>query len=316
LLAQTAAIAADMAPMLIMLVPLGLLNCLFSAWMLADGRHANTLMEGIPAFVIAITILAFSNGGIEPLVWGTVAGAVFHLAGFAVILGRRGEIGYPRFSFRSPAWPWFWQGFGVMLAGNALMNLIAIADLFFATHLGTGAIATLSYANRMLFLILALGGTAISRATLPVFSNTQGEDSAQVHRLATRWVHLMLGLGAVAMVVVWTVAPYAVKLLFERGAFTAKDTLAVSEVLRYGAVQMPFYFAALVLVSSLVSKGKHKLVAAGAAINLVVKIAANYLLVPVLGMNGIILATGIMYMVSFAMLYFMAFSIDKSKGEA
>jgi peptidoglycan biosynthesis protein MviN/MurJ (putative lipid II flippase) len=203
-----------------------------------------------------------------------------------------------------------------MLAGNALMNLIAIADLFFATHLGTGAIATLSYANRMLFLILALGGTAISRATLPVFSNTQGEDSAQVHRLATRWVHLMLGLGAVAMVVVWTVAPYAVKLLFERGAFTAKDTLAVSEVLRYGAVQMPFYFAALVLVSSLVSKGKHKLVAAGAAINLVVKIAANYLLVPVLGMNGIILATGIMYMVSFAMLYFMAFSIDKSKGEA
>jgi putative peptidoglycan lipid II flippase len=316
LLTETAAIAADVAPVLIMLMPVGLLSCLFSAWMLADGRHVNTLMEGIPTFVVAIAILAVPTGGIGPLVWGTVVGLALHLIGLAIAVARHGKIGCPRFRCRSTAWRWFWQDFSVMLVGNSLMHLIIIADLLFAARLGTGAIATLSYANRILFLILGLGGTAISRATLPVFSNTQGQGRDQVHRLATQWVYLMLALGTAAMVVVWLVAPFAVKLLFERGEFTAKETLAVAEVLRYGAVQLPFYLAALVLVSSLVSKGMYTAVAVGAAINLIVKVAANYLFVPVLGINGIILSTGLMYMVSFAMLCFMAFSIEKRRGEA
>jgi peptidoglycan biosynthesis protein MviN/MurJ (putative lipid II flippase) len=115
------------------------------------------------------------------------------------------------------------------------------------------------------------------------------------------------------MIVGWWLAPWAVKLLFERGAFTAGNTEAVTEVLRYGLAQVPFYCAGLVLVSLLVSQRKYKLIAIGAGVNLFVKIGANWAFVPLMGVNGIIVATAIMYMGSFALLCWFATVFTKQQ---
>ena len=246
--AITVTVATSMVPILVLLLPLGVLISLFSAWMLAAGRHANTLLESVPALAILVALLAFPGGGVEPLVWGTIAGFAFHLASLAVPLARQGEIEAACFTHLSPQWPAFWQGFGIMLAGQALMSLVGIIDQFFAAHLGTGAIATLSYANRILALILGLGATAVARATLPIFSQAQAQGGKQAQRVAIHWVRLLFVLGVVAMIAGWWLAPWAVKLLFERGAFTAQHTEVVTEVLRYGLAQLPFYFGAFVLV--------------------------------------------------------------------
>ena len=308
----TAAVATGAAHGLALLLPLGVLASLFSAWMLAAGLHANTLLEGVPALVIALAVTLY-DGGVAPLVWGTVAGFALHLACLAFPLARRGEIVLPRLGAASPAWGWFWQSFAIMLAGNAVMSLIDIVDLMFAVHLGTGTVSTLSYANRLLALLLGLGGTAVSRATLPVFARAHHDSAGRIHQVATRWVAIMLALGALAAALVWWLAPLAVRLVFERGAFDAANSAAVAGVLRYGTLQMPFYFAALVLVSSLVARGLHRAVAIGAAINLLVKVGASLLLVPLLGMQGIVLSTGVMYLSSFAMLFLYARHVHKEK---
>ena len=201
-----------------------------------------------------------------------------------------------------------------MLAGQALMSFVGIIDQFFAAHLGTGAIATLSYANRILALLLGLGATAVGRATLPIFSKTEAQGGAQGHRLASHWVRLLFLLGVIALIVGWGLAPWAVRLLFERGAFTAEDTLAVSEVLRVGLLQLPFYFAALVLVSVLASQRQHKLIAIVASVNLIAKLGANWAFVPLLGVSGIIAGTAFMYMVGFALLWWFSFSFTKQRN--
>ena len=312
--ATTVAAASDMFPPLVFLVPMGVVISLFSAWMLAAGRHANTLLEGVPALVIALAVVVFSRGGIEPLVWGTLAGFAFHLASLAIPLARGGELEAPRFTRQSPHWLPFWQGFGVMLTGQALMSFVNIVDQFFAAHLGTGAIATLGYANRIIILLLGLGATAVSRATLPIFSKTEAQGGAQVHRLASHWVRLLFLLGVIALIVGWGLAPWAVRLLFERGAFTAEDTLGVSEVLRVGLLQLPFYFAGLVLVSVLVSQREYKLIAIGGSVNLLAKLGANWALVPLMGVSGIIAGTAFMYMVSFALLWWFSVSFTKKRN--
>lgn len=135
-----------------------------------------------------------------------------------------------------------------------------------------------------------------------------------MHRVAIHWVRLLFMLGLVAMAVVGWLAPWAVKILFERGAFTAQDTLAVSELLRYGVIQFPFYFAGLVLVSSLLSQKRHKLVAVGAAVNLLVKVGANFAFIPVMGVNGIVAATACMYIVSFALLRWFFATSNKHRN--
>jgi putative peptidoglycan lipid II flippase len=313
--ATTVALASGMVPVLVFLMPLGVIVSLFSAWMLAAGRHANTLLEGVPALAIGLAVLMLPGGGTEPLVWGTLAGFAFHLTSLAMPLARHGEIEGPRFARQSPYWSPFWQGFGIMLAGQSLMSFIGIIDQFFAAHLGTGAIATLSYANRILALILGLGATAVGRATLPIFAKAQAKgEVVQASRLASHWVRLLLLLGVMALTVGWGLAPWAVRLLFERGAFTVEDTLAVSQVLRVGLLQVPFYFAALVLVSLLASQRQHKLIAIVASVNLITKLGANWAFVPLLGVSGIVAGTAFMYIVSFALLSWFSFSLAKQRS--
>ncbi len=300
----TASIAINMVPGLAWLALLGTIISLFSAWMLAAGRHANTLLESIPPLVILLVLFAFPDGGAEPLVWGTLAGFAFHLASLAVPLARQGEVDIPRFTRQSPQWTPFWQGFSIMLAGQVLMSFTGIIDQFFAAHLGTGAIATLSYANRILLLLLGMGAMAVSRATLPIFSKAQAQGGEHVNRVAIHWVRLMFALGVVTMLVSWLLAPWGVKLLFERGAFTAEDTIIVAEVLRYGLTQLPFYFAAIVLVSLLSSQGRYQAIALVAGSNLLVKLAALAIFTPVLGINGIAISTSVMYAAALLLLSF------------
>jgi peptidoglycan biosynthesis protein MviN/MurJ (putative lipid II flippase) len=302
----TAAIASDMAPRLAILAPLGVVVGLFSAWMLAAGRHTNTLLESTPALVILLALFAFPGGGVEPLVWGTLAGFACHLAALAVPLRAHGELEAPQFTRRSSQWTPFWRGFGIMLAGQALMSFTGLVDQFFAAHLGPGAIATLGYSNRILTLILGIGAVAVSRATLPVFSSAQAQGDEQVQRVAGHWVRLLFMLGTAAMIASWWLAPLGVRVLFERGAFSAQDTAVVAEVLRFGLTQLPFYFAAMVLVSLLASQRRHRAIAAVAGANLLIKLLAMALLTPLLGTKGIMLSTSIMYAATLLLLGFSA----------
>jgi putative peptidoglycan lipid II flippase len=300
---STSLIAIKMVPELGGLIFFGFLASLFSAWMLSARRHANTLLEGVPSVAILSTLLIIPVGGIAPLVWGTLIGFALHLISLAIPLAKSREIEIPKFARNSRHWRVFWQGFGIMMVGQMLMSLVGIVDQFFASHLGTGAISSLSYANRLLALVLGLGATAISRATLPVFSQAQNQQGEDNHNLASYWMKALFIFGVVTIIIGWWLAPFGVKLLFQRGAFTANNTEVVTEIFRYGLLQLPFYFSGLVLVSHLSSQGKYKSIATIAASNLPIKVVLNFLLIPSFGMIGLMISTGLMLFSSMVMCW-------------
>ncbi|MEC4719291.1 lipid II flippase MurJ [Noviherbaspirillum sp. CPCC 100848] len=286
---EATVIAERMLLPLLALGPLGLLASLLSAWTLAAGRHANTLLEGVPSLTIAAALLMLPASGIEWLVWATVAGFVIHLACLLLPLIRRAEIEAPVLALSSPHWKSFFQGFGILLAGQALMTLIGFIDIYFAASLGSGAVSMLGYANRVLALLLGLGATVAGRAMLPVFSRAAARGGKGQWRLVRQWACLLFLVGAAAAAAGWALSPWAVQILFERGAFSAHDTQAVAEVLRYGLFQLPFYFGGLVLVTYASSRGQYRLLFWPGVIGIAVKITANLLLIPSLGLNGIAL---------------------------
>jgi peptidoglycan biosynthesis protein MviN/MurJ (putative lipid II flippase) len=96
----------------------------------------------------------------------------------------------------------------------------------------------------------------------------------------------------------WLAAPNLVALVFERGRFDAADTEVVSSLLRYGVVQMPPFFAAIVLVQYLAARRRHRLIAAAAILNVAVKLLANVLFVERLGPAGVLLGSAAMYATS------------------
>ena len=62
---------------------------------------------------------------------------------------------------------------------------------------------------------------------------------------------------------------------FQRGAFTAENTEAVAHVLRWGLLQLPFYFGVLILVQLLASQNRYRIMAAIAVGNFALKAALN-----------------------------------------
>jgi peptidoglycan biosynthesis protein MviN/MurJ (putative lipid II flippase) len=305
--------AKSMVVPLSLLTFLGVLIGLLSAWTLAGGRHLNSLLEGVPALVLVVILLAASGGGVKPLVWGTLCGFAVQLAALTIPLARKGAIERPRVGRQSPHWPAFWQGFSIMLAGQTLMGLTTVADQFFAAHLGVGAIATLGYANRILALILGVGALAASRAMLPVFSRAQGA-AGHVFDLAAHWTKILFALGIIGLLVAWWLAPWLVELLFRRGAFSSSDAQLVTQVLRYGLAQLPFYFSALVLTSFITSRGLYAWLFWSGAIGLGVKLLGNMLLPPILGIGGIALATGATYAVNLVFLLLVFNRLGRAIG--
>lgn len=292
---RMASLAGAALPGLILLLPLGMLTALQSAWMLAAGRHLNTLLDCIPAFAIAALVMLLPGGGMHALVWGTVAGAALHLLSLMAPQGRHDKPDAPRLALSSPHWRWFWQGFGILVGGQALMSMTAVIDQFYAAGLGTGGIAMLGYANRVLSLILGVAAIAVSRATLPIFAQVHAQGAQRLRALARSWAGILFALGLLAMLVSYAAAPWAVRLLYERGQFGASDTAAVAQVLRYALPQLPFYCSSMVLVSFALSQRRHDLVFFSALIGCAAKVAANVLLVPALRVNGIALGTTLVY---------------------
>lgn len=305
--------ALGMAGPLSLILPMGFVISLFSSWLMACGHHRNTLLEALPASAI-VTALLMPHGWVsEPLVWGSVAGFALQLAGLGWPLQRVGELQRPMLGFQSPAWHGFWGSFGIMAAGQVLMSFTGIIDQFFAAHLGAGAISTLSYANRIVSLILSLGATAISRSTLPIFSELSGKGKAtEIRALTLSWAKLMFLFGLVAMFVMWWLAPWMVKLLFQRGAFIAEDTLEVSEIMRYLTLQIPFYFCATILCSYFSSHKKYTILFMTGIIGVFVKPAINIILVPLYGIAGVAISSSVVYLSTSS---YMMFKILKNKSE-
>jgi putative peptidoglycan lipid II flippase len=293
--APAVAQALDMIGWMVWMTPLGLVVSLFSAWTMACGRHRNTLLEAMPALTILVALIAPRGWLVEPLALGTVAGYALQAVGLVWPLARAGEVSIPKARLQSSAWRGLWEGVRLIGLGQAFMSLTTVVDQFFAAHLGSGAIATLNYGNRIMALVLGLGAVAISRATLPIFSEATAKD-VSVKRLAFRWATWML-VGGVAVVLLLSVlAPWLVRHLFQRGAFTSADTVQVAGLLRLLVIQVPVYFFGLVMVSALSSQRDYTGLTLSCVIAVVVKPLATALLIPRFQVGGVAMSSAIVYL--------------------
>lgn len=300
--AVSAALVHDLAGPMSLILPTGLLVGTFSIRLLACNRHVGTLLEGVPALFVSAAALTFVSQGLSVIVWGTVAG--FAAQAFALYLFfPRAQPGLPvRMRLSSPMWRPFIRAFGLVALGQLIISSTGVIDQIMVAGLGVGAIAVLGYVNRILALLLGLGATAVARATLPAFSALAVDNQSGMVHAAKFWMKILFGFGAAIAVVGWILTPWAVQAFFERGMFTSEDTAAVSDVLRFGLLQLPFYFSSIVAVQVLAARGQaHRITQVG-LVNVVVKVVANYFLIHAFGMAGVMMATAVTYALALPLL--------------
>jgi peptidoglycan biosynthesis protein MviN/MurJ (putative lipid II flippase) len=298
---------------------LTLMTGISAARLRAHERHINTLLDSVPAVVIlGWVLLAGVATDVGPLLWGTLVGYVIQSVWLLWLASKAdGMWGRPRLGLSAHQWPDLVKAAGVMLIGQVAMSFVGPIDQYTAANLGSNANATLGYAARLLSLLLGVGAASVGRAALPVLADIQSRgDPARARQTALKWSVLMLLAGAAITLVGWVLAPWGVALLFEHGAFTAENTATVAHVLRWGMLQLPFYFGVLILVQLLASQNRYRIMAAIAVANFAIKAVMNQVLAPTMGPAGIMLATSIMYALSYICYVAVALRASPSRAAA
>lgn len=279
------------------------IGAVLSNWLMSQRRHTNTLLEATPAAVIVACLLVWPMA--DGQAWDVWPLAVGTLLGFflqTLLLGRSSQqrLGFAHLGVIAHHWPALRRAFGIMLMAQVVFTSTSMIDQFFAVRMGDGVLASYSYAQRIMALVLGLTSVVIGRAMLPVFSSVSDIRTSFV--MAARWAWSVAGLGLLGAAVLFLIAQWAVMLLFQRGAFTANDTREVAQILRILAVQLPFYLFAIVLVQWLGAAGKAAWLLLGATAGMLAKLF-GVLLWYEHGAQALAASTALMYCVSVLTIY-------------
>lgn len=302
---ETIALASQMSSELFM-VPLAMvLSGLLAARIIAAGGSLNALLEGVPPAAIlgaAVYMLDYDDG--YPLVFGTIFGFCAQAMLLGVVASRiAGRFIFLNAQFEFKDWGPLRLHLAVMLLSQLAISLIAPIDQYAAAQLGDGSSATLGYASRIVALLSGVAAIALSRAILPVLSHLVATGNDQrARRESIRWALLMFACGMVVNLIGFPASPLVVKILFERGAFDAATTSAVAYLLQLSLVQLPFFFAGMVLVQLLAARGRFVVLAVITVASVCLKAVLNAILPELLGLPAIVLSTAAMYALNLVLL--------------
>jgi len=302
-----------------LLPPLILLTALGITRLRLQHKHADSLTEAI----ISITVIIFLTSNfqsislITPLLWGTSIGFILHFILIQIQStyadGIKGLIS-TSIKAQSPYLKTLLNGLSVIFLSQLLIALNQPIDQYAASSLSNNSISILGYTNRLLSLIISLGALAITRVALPIFCEPEMQlNKERLVKIAVKSTVLLLIAGLLITITIWQLAPWGVAILFEYGEFTSKNTLEVTEALRWGLLQLPFHFSALLLIQIFASQNRQPLIFYVVYCGMVIKIGTLYLFLPHLQLKGIMLSTCCMYIFIFA-AFFISLKLKKQKN--
>lgn len=282
----------------ILMLPYLVVNGLSTLWgglLNADAEF--TVVAIAPALVpfisLGILILTIAEWGVYSLVAGFMVGIILQTALLAFALRKRHFPIVPR-----------WQASEIskmqgvmsqylpMLAGATLANGMFLVDQSLAALFGEGSVAILNYGNKLVGLLITVGTTALGMVMLPHFSQMiaegQWEKARQSFYQYSRTI-IMVTFPLVAGAIILSTP--IIRLFYQRGAFTAEDTLIVSQVQVVYLLQLPFYLLNILQVRLISALKANQWLLWVSILNLSINILLDLILMRWFGIVGIALST-------------------------
>ncbi len=265
----------------------GLLNATGRFWAAAA---APVLMNAV--FILAL-LLAEAMGWEHGLVqaWAVPVAGLAQFAATWLAVRRAGFRLPPRRPKLSPDLKRLFRiAAPVVLAGGVVqVNLIVGRQVASFTE---NAIAWLSYADRLYQLPLGVIGIAVGVVLLPELSRRlKAGESARARDAYARSTEFALALTLPAAVALVVIPVPLVSALFERGAFTAEDTLATASALALYGLGLPAFVLHKVLQPLYFAREDTRRPFRYAVVSMVVNALVAFGLMPVLGFLAAALAT-------------------------
>lgn len=266
----------------------------------------------IPLAILAALFATHRDAPIDVLVWSTNAGAALHLVVLLVVIRRRLPVNvrwwWHCLSRFEPSNRTVFRGALPFIISSIVLGGAPMIDQAMAAQLSSGSVTVLSFSDKVCGIILALTASAASEALFPFFADAVARrEWAGLKRQLVSTTGAILACAVPMVAILCWQAPLVVRLLFERGEFSAEDTARVAEVLRYAALQIPFYISSMIMSRVVVSLQANWFTLVTAVISLVINVVFNVIFMRYLGVAGIALSTAVVYLISSCVLFVYLF---------
>ncbi len=296
--------------LMLVLLPVILLSGITTIWtsiLNANGEVAIAAISTVSLpCVSAVALLFASRIDAYALVIGVVAGYIVQLGLLAWVLHQTGVPVLPSWGGVSPEVRIVFRQFTPMVVASLLLTTAPLIDQTMLAGLDSGSVSQFYYGTKIVSVVAGIGSLAVGTAVLPYFSRLV---------VANNWIAIRQTLklygGAILLATIPVTAILIVesreivRVLYERGEFTAQSAHAASQVQIWSAIQIPFYTLGMLLVRLVSSLRANRILMWGTGISFFVNFTGDYLLRAVMGAPGIALATTLVYVASLCFLAVM-----------
>lgn len=267
--------------------------------------------------IIGCGLLLSKKLGIQAIAIGALIGGGLQLVYQLPWLYKEGYIALPKIKFDKDIRKVFYLMLPIAI-GYGAGKINVIVNTLIASFLGDGVISWLGYAFELMFIPVGVIGVAIANVALPFASK---ETSAENKLEFKNTIRISLIYGVLASVVVaiglWVFATPICKIIYERGSFTAQDTLATASALKFYCLGIPGLILTKILATNFYALKDTKKPMLASFVTVVVNAGLALTLVRVLDFKGIALATSLSNLVNTIILGILLkktiLSLDKPK---
>jgi putative peptidoglycan lipid II flippase len=182
---------------------------------------------------------------------------------------------------------------GPATAGLAAVQVNIFVNSIFASH-EPGAVSWLSYAFRILYLPIGLFGVAAGTiATTGLARHAAAGDLDSLRDTLRRALRMLAFLTVPATAGLIVLAAPIVRLLYERGRFTALDTERTAAALAFYGAGLVAYSAVKVLAPAFYAIGKPRVPLVGSVFSVATNLVFNVALYDSLGYRSVALGTSL-----------------------
>ncbi|MCF8055091.1 MAG: murein biosynthesis integral membrane protein MurJ [Desulfocapsa sp.] len=257
-------------------VVMGILNSRGKFFVPAMASAFFNLGSIIGGVSLALLLPRFGQPAIMGMAIGTLLGGMLQLAIQFPTLGKCGFRFTPRLQLKDPGLKRIITLMIPAVIGLSPTQINIFINTNFASSCAEGSVSWLNYAFRLVQLPIGVFGVALSIAAMPVLArHAAKKDVSGMKETMVSSLTMVFSLTIPASIGLMLLAEPIIHIIFERGAFTAFDTIATANTLTLYAIGLFAYSANKILVPVFyaLEDTKYPLIAAFIAV------AANILII-------------------------------------
>lgn len=258
----------------------------------------------ITSLVVLMFLFFFKNEfGYKVLALGMVVGSFIEFIYLLVVSIFKKTLKLSRPNFVSNNIVLLYRQLPSKIGSGFLTGTTGFVNQFFAAQLVVGSIAALNYGMKIPAFMASILIISIGNVVLPYFSDLVHENRVKAYDVLYKSILYVFVLSLCIACVIFFFSQEIISILFEKGNFSSNDTLVVSKIQKILLVYVPFYICSIIIIKFLTSINKNAYMFYASILNLVLNLVLNYYFARMYSVDGLAIATTIIYVINFWVLF-------------